>query len=689
MVAHGGQDEGRSFDLDGSGATPLTSEDPRRIGPFPVIGLLGVGGMGRVYLAVAEDRYTAVKRVHPVLAQDPDFLRHFKHELDNLARLPAGVSVPLLATDRTANPPWFATEYIPGVTLTEAVHLHGGPLPRAALWYLLRELAARLKALHALDMLHRDVKPSNVMLTLDGLALIDFGIARAADQSRLTKTGMVLGTPEYMAPEQAEAVRPLTAAADVFALGSLLFFAATGASPFGPGSGLEVLYRIVHTEPDLSALRGLDRELADLVAACLDKSPAARPTAADLLDRVAEGAAPAAADWPTAVAEQLERRAAFAAAVPALDELTSATVDLKPAPPAAPAAAIAGAAATGQEGTSAEPPPAGPPEAGGDPEKRVRPPETPKRRSRKLVLIIPIVLAAGGVSAVTLLPYAFSHTDGKPSAAPSSGPSVSPSADRGGPSSSARPGHSTSASASTSGHSSGAGAKSGATSGAGSKKSGTGSAGGTGGSHSGGSGTSGGSGGTSGGGSSSSGGSSSGGSSGGKRRERGHDEDRLRRDLPHQERVQRPLPGAGHQHRQRKHVRADRYLLPGEQPLLRVDLQARFERHVRGDQQGQRLLPHRLPVGQLGERGAVRFDRPVLADRQREVRRQHPGEHQLLAVHESGHRGEGDRLQRLVLLAALELRQQGLTRQRPQGADPRTAAPSPQEAPPHQMSRKP
>ncbi|MEW1862579.1 protein kinase [Streptomyces sp. NPDC088194] len=515
MVAHGGQDEGRSFDLDGSGATPLTSEDPRRIGPFPVVGLLGVGGMGRVYLAVTEDRYTAVKRVHPVLAQDPDFLRHFKHELDNLARLPAGVSVPLLATDRTANPPWFATEYIPGVTLTEAVHLHGGPLPRAALWYLLRELAARLKALHALDMLHRDVKPSNVMLTLDGLALIDFGIARAADQSRLTKTGMVLGTPEYMAPEQAQAVRPLTAAADVFALGSLLFFAATGASPFGPGSGLEVLYRIVHTEPDLSALRGLDRELADLVAACLDKSPAARPTAADLLDRVAEGAAPAAADWPAAVAEQLERRAAFAAAVPALDELTSATVDLKPAPPAAPAAAIAGAAATGQEGTSAEQPPAGPPEAGGDPEKRVRPPETPKRRSRKLVLIIPVVLAAGGVSAVTLLPYAFSHTDGKPSAAPSSGPSVSSSADRGGPSSSARPGHSTSASASASGHSSGAGAKSGATSGAGAKKSGTGSAGGTGGSHSGGSGTSGGSGGTSGGGSSSSGGSSSGGSSGG------------------------------------------------------------------------------------------------------------------------------------------------------------------------------
>lgn len=277
--------EGRGFDLEGSGASPLAPDDPRRIGPFPLLGLLGAGGMGRVYLGVASGRYTAVKRVLPLVAEDPDFLRHFGHELDNLARLPAGVSVPLLATDRTANPPWFATEYIPGLTLSEALRLHGGPLPRETLWPLLRDMAGRLEALHALDMVHRDLKPSNVMLTLDGLTLIDFGIARAADQSRLTKTGMILGTPEYMAPEQTESARPLTGAADVFALGSLLVYAATGHSPFGSGSGLEVLYRIVHSTPDLSAVRAMDPGLADVVAECLAKSPADRPTAADLLER--------------------------------------------------------------------------------------------------------------------------------------------------------------------------------------------------------------------------------------------------------------------------------------------------------------------------------------------------------------------------------------------------------------------
>jgi serine/threonine protein kinase len=145
MVTHGGQDEIRNIDLDGSGAAPLSPEDPQRIGPYPLVGLLGEGGMGRVYLGIAEDRYAAVKRVLPVVAQDPDFRRHFNHELDNLARLPAGVSVPLLETGRTENPPWFATEYIPGLTLTEAVRLHEGPLPEAALWYLLRELAGRLR----------------------------------------------------------------------------------------------------------------------------------------------------------------------------------------------------------------------------------------------------------------------------------------------------------------------------------------------------------------------------------------------------------------------------------------------------------------------------------------------------------------------------------------------------------------
>lgn len=515
MVAHGGQGGSRDVDLDGSGATPLVSEDPRQIGPYPIVGLLGVGGMGRVYLGVAEGRYAAVKRVLPALAEDPGFLRHFNHELDNLARLPAGVSVPLLETGRTENPPWFATEYIPGLTLTEAVLPHGGPLPSEALWYLLRELASRLAALHALDMLHRDVKPSNVMITLGGLALIDFGIARAADQSRLTRTGMVLGTPEYMAPEQAEGKKGLTAAADVFALGSLLFFAATGASPFGQGSGLDVLYRIVHNEPDLAALRELDPDLASIVAACLDKSPSARPTAAELLERCTVGPEPGGAVWPAAVAERLERRAAFAADVPALDDFNAATAALKSPPPSTAGGGAAGGAVAGQEGGAVGPPPAEAAAVGGESAKNRRQSGERRRRALRLPVIVPLVLAAGGITVVTLLPYAYSHNDGKSSDTPSVVLSTSPSAD--GPASSARPSRSSSASASA--HTSGNGTKPGS----GSKKADAGPTPESGGSSSGGSGGSGRkSGGTpgagappSGGSSSSSGGSSSGGSGGG------------------------------------------------------------------------------------------------------------------------------------------------------------------------------
>lgn len=489
MVTHGGQDEIRNIDLDGSGAAPLSPEDPQRIGPYPLVGLLGEGGMGRVYLGIAEDRYAAVKRVLPVVAQDPDFRRHFNHELDNLARLPAGVSVPLLETGRTENPPWFATEYIPGLTLTEAVRLHEGPLPEAALWYLLRELAGRLKALHALDMLHRDVKPSNVMITLDGLALIDFGIARAADQSRLTKTGMVLGTPEYMASEQAEGKKGLTGAADVFALGSLLFFAATGASPFGQGSGLDVLYRIVHSEPDATALSELDPALAAIITDCLDKSPSTRPTAADLLERSADGPESGGTVWPATVAERLQRRAEFAADVPALDEFSAATRALRSSPPAEAgegAAGAAGAVVAERAGGVADPPPA--PEgheaaeaaaAGDESAKSPRRSGERTRRALRLPVIVPIVLAAGGVTGVILLPYVSSHADGKSSDAPST--VVTASSSTGGSAPSAR--SSRSASASPKGHSSGKGAKSGS----GSKTSGSGAAGESGDSSSGGS----------------------------------------------------------------------------------------------------------------------------------------------------------------------------------------------------------
>ncbi|MGW3860495.1 serine/threonine-protein kinase [Streptomyces sp. NPDC005047] len=365
------------LELDGSGAEPLEDEDPRRIGPIPLIGRLGAGGMGRVYLGVHEGRYAAVKQLLPsIVAEDKDFLRRFGHELDNLARLPARATAPLLAGDRTASPPWFATAYVPGLTLNEAVDVHGGPLPADALWLLLREAASGLAAVHAMDMVHRDLKPSNVMLTLDGLTLIDFGVARAAEQSRLTRTGMVVGTPAYMSPEQASGAASSSGAVDVFALGSVLAYAATGRPPFGEESGHAVLYRIVHEEPDLGAVRELDPDLADVVAACLDKDHEGRPTAAELVgiaDRHGPFTPPL---WPESVTGHLTGRAAFAETVPdAADLPAEVPAEASVVPPADAAAA--------------------------EPERRER-----RRRTRVLFAVIPVVVGAASTIAVQLLPHA-------------------------------------------------------------------------------------------------------------------------------------------------------------------------------------------------------------------------------------------------------------------------------------------
>ncbi|MFD3662212.1 protein kinase [Streptomyces sp. NPDC058659] len=422
---------------------PLEAGDPRQIGAFRLLGVLGSGGMGRVYLGAVPGKFAAVKRVLPVLAEDADFLSHFGHELDNLSRLPAGANTKLLASDRTAKPPWFATEFIPGITLSEAVRLHGGPLPAVALWRLLRDAAAGLRVVHGADMVHRDLKPSNVMLTGDGLSLIDFGVARAADQSRLTRTGMVIGTPAYMAPEQAVADRQLTGAADVFALGSLVLYAANGRPPFGEGSGPDLLYRVVHGEPDFGKLTETDPELAALVRTCFAKDPADRPTAAELVelvDRADEGAAGAA--WPAAVADRIGERAAFAAGAPTAEHLA----ELERIEPAQDVATASLTPQRGQEPATASPDAVAITGAA-TPEKRTR-------RNRFVMLAVPVVVATGTTLTVALGPYeigrlgAAPDTSGSPSAVasqPAPGdPAAAPS------SSSAKPGPSTSASASSS-----------------------------------------------------------------------------------------------------------------------------------------------------------------------------------------------------------------------------------------------
>lgn len=429
--------------LNGSGAMPLEAGDPRRIGAFRLLGVLGSGGMGRVYLGAVPGKFAAVKRVLPILAEDADFLSHFGHELDNLARLPGGANTKLLASDRTAKPPWFATEFIPGITLNEAVRLHGGPLPPESLWRLLRDAAAGLKVVHGADMVHRDLKPSNVMLTDGGLSLIDFGVARAADQSRLTRTGMVIGTPAYMAPEQAVADRQLTGAADVFALGSLVLYAANGRPPFGDGSGPGLLYRVVHGEPDFGKLTETDPELAALVRTCFAKDPADRPTAAELVERAGEKAAGTA--WPAAVAERIGERAAFAAGAPTAEHLA----ELERVEPAQDVATASLTPQGGKEPATAAPDPVAITGAAAPGSERVR-------RNRFVMLAVPVVVATGTTLTVALGPYEIGRlgaapgSSGSPSAVASQPAPGHPAPVPSSSSASAKPGTSTSPSASAS-----------------------------------------------------------------------------------------------------------------------------------------------------------------------------------------------------------------------------------------------
>ncbi|WP_127452350.1 serine/threonine-protein kinase [Streptomyces sp. B29(2018)] len=392
------------FDLTGSGAEPLRPDDPAHIGGIRLAGRLGTGGMGRVFLGVHEGRYVAVKQVLPSVAgEDQDFVRRFGHELDNLSRLPPQATAPLLASDRDARPPWLATAYVPGLTLSDAVRLHQGPLPAEAVWLLLREAAAGLVPVHGLGMVHRDLKPSNVMLTVEGATVIDFGVARATEQSQLTRSGVVVGTPAYMAPEQAVTRRDLTGAVDVFALGSVIAYAAGGNPPFGEESGPAVLYRIVHEEPDLEAVRELDPALADLVTACLAKAPEARPTAAELVRRATEHGPSTAPLWPDSFSADLAAKAAFAAHVQEVD----------PPPPVS--------VETLNLGRKSGP----------------KPPAERRRRTRVLLAVVPVVIAGGATLAVQLLPL-VSDADDPTGAAPSLSASA-PTTPGTGPSGSASP----------------------------------------------------------------------------------------------------------------------------------------------------------------------------------------------------------------------------------------------------------
>ncbi|WP_425581317.1 bifunctional serine/threonine-protein kinase/ABC transporter substrate-binding protein [Streptomyces sodiiphilus] len=265
---------------------PLRDNDPSVLGGYRLMGRLGAGGMGVVYLGRTDaGELAAVKMVRAEYAGDEEFRARFRREADIARRVDSAWTVPVTGADTEGEQPWLATAFVAGPSLAEAVD-RCGPLPEGAVRVLGRVLAGALAALHEAGLVHRDVKPGNILLGHDGPRLIDFGIARPSDAgaTTLTAEGVVVGTPGYLPPEQAEG-GTAGPAGDVFSLGCLLAYAATGRPPFGTGPADALLYRTVHDEPDLDGVPG---GLAPLLRECLAKDPAARPEAAGLAGRLAD-----------------------------------------------------------------------------------------------------------------------------------------------------------------------------------------------------------------------------------------------------------------------------------------------------------------------------------------------------------------------------------------------------------------
>ncbi|MFG3010145.1 protein kinase [Streptomyces cinerochromogenes] len=263
--------------------------DPQQIGVYRLLARLGAGGMGHVYLARSDrGRTVAVKLVREELAAQEEFRARFRQEVQAARRVGGYWTAPVLDADTEAAVPWVATGYVAGPSLHQVVGRDHGALPERSVRILAAGLAHALKDIHATGIVHRDLKPSNVLVTIDGPRVIDFGIARAMETATaggegLTRTGALVGSPGFMAPEQVRGDR-ITPACDVFCLGSVLAYAATGTLPFGNAdSGAHALmFRIAQEEPDLT---GVPEGIADLVRDCLRKDPASRPSLDAILER--------------------------------------------------------------------------------------------------------------------------------------------------------------------------------------------------------------------------------------------------------------------------------------------------------------------------------------------------------------------------------------------------------------------
>ena len=320
----------------------LQPGDPQVIGPYRLVGRLGQGGMGQVFLGVSPGgRPVAVKAIRPELASDPQFRTRFGREVTSARKVSGVFTAMVVGADVEGPIAWLATAYVPGPSLAEAVD-EQGPLPEASLLTLAGGLAEALAAIHAAGVTHRDLKPSNVLLAEDGPRVIDFGISRAAESTQLTQTGLTIGSPGFMSPEQAigSEVGPPS---DIFSLGTVLAFAATGKGPFGGGTTASLLYRVVHEAPDLE---GIPEAVRPLIERCLVKEPAQRPTADAVLAAV--GALQPSGNWlPDSVVRMF-------AAPPALAPVTGSSAPTAADGTPAPTSVDAGPAPTSVDGA---PPP--------------------------------------------------------------------------------------------------------------------------------------------------------------------------------------------------------------------------------------------------------------------------------------------------------------------------------------------
>jgi len=383
---------------------PLRRWDPEQIGGYTLIGRLGAGAMGQVYLGLsAAGRLVAVKTIKLELAEEPDFRARFAQEVAAARRVSGAFTAAVVAADSEADVPWLATAYVPAPSLSTLVRACG-PLPVPAVRWLGAGCAEALESIHSAGLVHRDLKPSNVLVSPDGPRVIDFGVARAAERIQLTVTRGAVGTPAYMAPEQARDTRQATVASDVFSLGATMLFAATGHAPYQGETVMDLLVRLATEPPDLT---GLPPELAEIVRPCLERDPRKRPTSAAVLAHLAPD---------ISLSDAGQSLASSALPGPALALIAEYRRDPKPPASDIGDADPGSAPGSGDEVTFGSQPALGAPDRAPAPSSRHRPPSgrARTRRQRAYLAIWSTLAAAVLLGAGTAIGFTVAGSNQQP-----------------------------------------------------------------------------------------------------------------------------------------------------------------------------------------------------------------------------------------------------------------------------------